>query len=71
MTINQAKTALWEGHKLAHRFFEKNEYAYMDEDGNLRDEKGTRMHRFWEVRESLAWQHDWKVYEEESEVDNG
>ncbi len=71
MTINQAKTALWEGHKLTHYLFSPDEFVYLDENGILRDEQGLNMHNFWDYRDSLAWQHDWKVYEEESEAQNG
>lgn len=71
MTINQAKQALWDGHKLTHPLFTPDEFICLDENGILRDEAGLHMHNFWDYRDSLAWQRDWKVYEEEKEVENG
>lgn len=65
MTKQEAIEALEKGHKLQHRYFINGEYIYLDEDGNLRDEKGLFLDwdDFWYWRRKDCWLEDWGYYQ--------
>lgn len=62
MNRQAAITAMRDGHKVSHPFFEPHEFIYMD-NGRLYDEKNVKLNwvEFWEVRNSEKWDKDWHV----------
>lgn len=62
MTKHEAIAAMLNGSKVTHRFFQFDEFIYM-ESGKIFDELGYHHEQFWEMRlGEPQWEIDWSIY---------
>lgn len=65
MSDNEALEAMIKGQKVTHRYFDKNEYAYI-KFGEVFTEDGVRHADFWELREGDGWKDGWEIFIEQN-----
>jgi len=63
MTKEQAKKALWDGHKVSHRHFSPEEWVKSESAINYIFEDGVKqpIENFWAMRKGIGWGDGWSI----------
>ena len=71
MTKNEAQQAMREGKKVTHRFFQPDEFVFMQDTkgSDYTTEDGCTLSEidFLTLRTDPAWDKDWSIYEEKQQ----
>ena len=66
MTMQEAYKSMEQGNKVFHYYFDKEEYIYMNERGEMYSEDGYRFEDGWQDRSFLkTYESGWSIWEEE------